>query len=69
MSSNTTTPKTVLMLCTISCTTLVETFNHSWNLWYKLLRVGKRNWLSYALAISIVSKSGQHSLLLDLVSP
>jgi hypothetical protein len=54
-SSNIATPKTTLIhRLANSYTTLEDAFNCPCSFWYKVLRVGNKNWVSYVVIISIV---------------
>jgi hypothetical protein len=47
-------PKTTLLLHIVFYTTLEDALDHPCNFLNKALKVGRRKWVSYALAISIV---------------
>jgi len=52
-SSNTPTPKIALVLHIVFYTILEKTLDYPWYFWYKVLKVGRRTFLSYAKTISI----------------
>jgi hypothetical protein len=55
-SSDTPIPKTTLLLRIVSCTIVEEALEHPWCFWYKVLKVGRRSYLSYAIVISIANE-------------
>jgi hypothetical protein len=54
--SDTPIPKTTLVLRIVFCTIVEKALEHPWCFWYKVLRVGRRNFLSYAATISIINE-------------
>jgi hypothetical protein len=46
-------PKTTLVLRIVFCTIDEEALEHLWCFLYKVLKVGRRNFVSYATSISI----------------
>ncbi len=57
-SSNTPTVETTLVLRIVFCTIVEEALEHPWCFWYKVLKVGRKNFLSYAM-------NDQHNLPFD----